>query len=255
MRNAWVIALLVSYISLVSLVSIPTGSRENHIVLPLSQSDRFRPLIAGVQMTIATENSSGEYYSLATTGFSSHIYINGKYFYGILTAAHCVRIENQVGPAQVYQPTLGNNNYIGEDWRVSNNMDAAWIATSPYGVEVDPFVYWYNDATKPVVGARHPKLYTYVTMIGITSGIIQNCEVFKINPDSTFKYNCSGRGPWSGDSGGPVIYVQDDGTVLATGIISFVEYIKTDDGIRIIAGGAVDVINAMNDLGVYLETW
>lgn len=99
---------------------------------PSHASDPYRPLEAGIQITI---RSNPTYNSLCSIGFPAYYTILGDpyNYYGIVTASHCGDETNRT-----YQPTIGINNYIGDivrDGRIYNDgsfnnvkaTDAAFI--------------------------------------------------------------------------------------------------------------------------------
>lgn len=183
-----------------------------------SASDRFRPVIGGVQMQAVLGSSTGT----ATIGWAAR---NAAGTLGYVIAGHC---SDGVGET-IYQPSVSASNAVGTvaadtHWpSQSSYADAAWV---PYS-NVAAKIYGSGGVQQTVKGYYTDcgiglPVYKSGITTGTTSGatirkdIVFNGDTKKYLYDQYFvSYSAA-----NGDSGAPVYHVEPDHDRIVVGIHS-----------------------------------
>ena len=104
-------------------------------------SDRYRPPIGGIKLSVKYLSSGSVVNGIAASGFAVQDPDTGVY--GIITSGDLLYVSNTLA---FYQPTYTSSsyNFIGytdiDYW--GTNTRTLWIPTSSYGVSVSPEVFW-----------------------------------------------------------------------------------------------------------------
>jgi hypothetical protein len=187
---------------------------------------------------------------------------------GVLTAGHCTW-DNW------YDNYTGNS--IGRTVNLSYSYDAQVI--SAYSLaEVWLGSDWTNNNgqyANPVVGVAGNSVGDWICMSGAVTGYVCDTQVYQLHYNSSLNGHtaselvlardrscCNTQIVAQGDSGGPVLFPQSDGTIIAKGSISAIQGntipCQTYGAIQLgsLCGNYIayeDILNVENALGVRVK--
>lgn len=190
--------------------------RPDSLVLH-SASDRFRPLIGGIQI----QTFLGSLTATSTLGWAAQTSSGTR---GYVISAHCSDGSGE----NVYQPTTGSSNSCGSvgadtGWPYSSSYaDAAWVPYSNVAAKihsqgVDQTVKGYYD--EPWEGLT---VFKSGRTTGTTSGEVQRKGLVFHPSTQRYLYDqyFASYTAEPGDSGSPVYHVESDHDRIIVGILS-----------------------------------
>ncbi|MDV2480999.1 hypothetical protein F8E02_03040 [Methanoculleus sp. Wushi-C6] len=183
-----------------------------------SASDRFRPVIGGVQMQAILGSSTGT----GTIGWAAQ---NTAGTLGYVIAGHC---SDGVGET-IYQPSVSASNTVGTvaadtQWpSQSSYADAAWV---PYS-NVAAKIYGSGGVQETVKGYYADcgvglSVYKSGAVTGTTSGVTIRKDIVFDGGTKKYLYNqhFASFSATNGDSGAPVYHVEPDHDRIVVGLYS-----------------------------------